>query len=82
MSIKTRCWMHDHLEEHRDPLTDEINATKLAEDCINTLEQAEFRHDQIYEEAAAIAIGDYRRRHRLFGPAVSGFINSLPSDCF
>ena len=77
-NIKIRQYMRQELEDHRDPKTDEINTTSLAEDAADKFDLYDESGDpqeRLFELAFEIAEADERRRTGRIGSALGNFIN-------
>lgn len=83
-TIKIKQYMKRNIEDHRDPLTNEINMTLLAEDACQHFN--DYDNDEIpevyFDYAFEIAERDERRRSGAIGRTVGGLINSADSSCF
>ena len=79
--IPARTYMQREIEDHRDLLTDDVNATTLAEDTCNALNLWDGDvPDWLYDLAADVAWRDEQRRQPgAYCPAAAGYINRRPS---
>jgi len=75
-------YMREVIEEHRDPLTDEINSTTLAEDASDTFNVTGPNgevDERIFWAAYEVERLDEASRKGIICSAVRGFINSVSS---
>ncbi len=82
-------YMRQEIEDHRDPITGEINDTSLAEDACQHFDaygpEPDFEiPEKFFEWAFLIAEGDERRRADsvIFPQSLGNIINSFPPDYF
>lgn len=85
--IKIRQYMRQELEDHRDPITDEINETTLAEDACRHFDEYGPPPDyeipeKYFEFAYEISEIDARRRSGTVGSSVGRIINRYDSSHF
>ena len=82
--IRVRMWMMENLEDHRDPQTDEINMTTLAEDAAREFDMydGDEPDELLFGWAYQIAERDTARRLGIITPALRGEINRRGSDWF
>ena len=77
MRIKIRQYMRQVLEEHRNPLTNEINCTGLAEDAADEFDLYDENDDpreRLFELALEIAEIDERQRLGLLPRNLGGLV--------
>lgn len=84
--IPVRTYMATVIEEHRDPQTDEINSTTLAEDACQhfgpfyPVSDGGDIPEWISDMAVDLALADEQRRQPGINcPAAVGFVNAQPS---
>ena len=77
--------MQANIEDHVDPLTGEVNATSLAEDCYTHYhpeDQSENEIPDVYFDTAQKIATAYEIktgvREGRIGSAVGGYINTIP----
>jgi len=84
--IPVLTYMRTVLEEHRDPQTDEINTTTLAEDAadhLDLMEGADYETPEwVFFAADQLAERDKARRNGRYAAGLGEIINSLNSDAF
>ncbi len=83
-TIKIRQYMRQNLKDHRDPITDEINMTFLAEDAVQHFDDFDGNDiPEVYFDCAAeVAEQDESRRSGRVHRAISGIIDSADSSYF
>jgi hypothetical protein len=81
---RVQTWMWQHRDEHRDPLTDEVNMTALAEDAAREFDMydGDDPDERLFEWAYRVETRDAALRTGHISGAVGGLINSRGSDWF
>jgi len=81
---RIQTWMWEHRDEHRDPETDEIDMTTLAEDAAREFDMydGDDPDERLFEWAYRVAMRDAAQRSGHISGAMSGLINSRDSSWF
>jgi len=83
-AIRIRQWMRNHIDECRDPLTDEVDATHLAESACQDLDgwQADEIPEIYFEIAGWLAVADEERRRGNMPAATRALVNARDASYF